>query len=354
MRWPGQGQLEARIADLETRAQSYSDALTTLIVNAQTNGVTAIPQASAALEGCAGLIGRAFASATVEADENIAAVLSPSCLSLIGRTLIRTGDLVLQITTDNGRLALLPAQAWDVRGGPDPASWKYQITVAGPDKIETTATVPAESVLHFRYAYDPGRAWVGLGPITVASLGGKLSAEVAAALADEAAGPRGAFLQVPADGDDPTLSKLKGDIRGAKGQVLLAEGGDWDAAGTATAPWQTQRFGANPPLPLVELHKIASREVMLACGVPDTLFSDVGSASSREAYRLLLHSCIAPLGRLVAAELTAKLESPIVFGWAELAAADVASKARAFQSLVGGGMSLQDAAAASGILASDS
>ena len=59
----------------------------------------------------------------------------------------------------------------------------------------------------------------------------------------------------------------------------------------------------------------------------------------------------APLGKLVGAELSAKLEADIVLDWTELRASDVSGRARAFQSLVGAGMELQQAAAVSGVLA---
>ena len=350
MRWPGQRAMESRIADLEARAQSYSDALTTLIVNAQGSTATAVPHATGALEACAGFIGRAFAAAEVEAPDAARSALTPACMALIARALIRTGDLVLLLDTSGDGLRIVPAQHWDVRGGADPATWRYQVTVGGPDKIETKSTVPAESVLHFRYAYDPGRAWVGYGPLGVATLAGKLSAETAAALADESSGPRGSFLPTPKDGADDTIASLRGDIKTANGAMLLGELGDWDSAGTGAATWKPNRFGPAPTDGLVELMARASIEVYAACGLNPALFTAEGETAAREAYRQALHSCIAPLGRLVAAELTAKLDGDVSLSWAELRAGDVASKARAFQSLVGGGMSLQDAAAASGIL----
>ena len=350
MRWPGQAKLESRIADLESRAQSYSDALTTLIVNAQTDGATAIPQATAALEACAGFIARAFAVAEVDAPDTVRPALTPDCLMLIGRAMLRTGDLVLQLDTSGDGLRLLPAQTWDVRGGADPASWSYHVTVAGPDKIETTRRLSADAVLHFRYAVDPGRAWHGYGPLQVAQLAGKLSAETAAALADEASGPRGSFLPIPVGGNDPTVANLKSDIKGAKGAALLAELGDWDSAGTGAATWKQQRFGASPPDALVQLLDRATREVYSACGLNPALFTAEGETAAREAYRQALHTVIAPLGKLVEAELTRKLDGEVTLSWAELRAGDIAGRARAFQSLVGGGMDMTAAAAASGIL----
>ena len=74
-----------------------------------------------------------------------------------------------------------------------------------------------------------------------------------------------------------------------------------------------------------------------------------GGSGRREAYRQFLFSTLQPLGRVVAAELSAKLDAEVVIDWTELRAADIASRARAFQSLVNGGMALPEAAV-SGVL----
>ena len=56
MRWPWQRR--------ETRADSsYTDALVQVLLAQATGETTAFPGATAALEACAGLVGRAFASA---------------------------------------------------------------------------------------------------------------------------------------------------------------------------------------------------------------------------------------------------------------------------------------------------
>ena len=73
----------------------------------------------------------------------------------------------------------------------------------------------------------------------------------------------------------------------------------------------------------------------------------------REAYREFLFSNIAPLGRMVAEELTAKLDTPVILDWEELRAGDIASHARAFGTLVTGGMEMERAAALSGLLAAE-
>ena len=347
MRWP--------FARRETRADSsYTDALIQAITSGAAGETTAFPTATGALEACAGFVGRAFAAAEVATDSRTAQVLTPSLLSLIGRALIRRGEVVILIRVINGRLVLLPAASHDVDGGPDPSTWRYRCTIGGPERTLTFDHVEAASVVHVTYSRDPERPWRGQGPLQVAALAGRLSAEIVAALADEASGPRGSFLPIPLDGGDPTVASIKSDIRAAKGNILLGQGGDWDAGKSGgAAQWDTQRFGAAPPAALVELMGMASAEVYSACGLNQALFVGGEGTAKREASRQALHGVLAPLGRLVSYELALKLESDVALDWAELRAGDISGRARAFQSLVGGGMDVAKAASLAGLMVSD-
>ena len=59
-------------------------------------------------------------------------------------------------------------------------------------------------------------------------------------------------------------------------------------------------------------------------------------------------------GKLVEDELRVKLDAPeLRIGWSDLRASDIAGRARGFGSLVKAGMSLQEAAALSGLLTED-
>ena len=73
------------------------------------------------------------------------------------------------------------------------------------------------------------------------------------------------------------------------------------------------------------------------------------SASTREAWRLCLFSVLSPLGKLVEAELQDKLEDTVTLSWQELRASDLSGRARAFQSMVGGGMEVERAAGLAGL-----
>ena len=82
--------------------------------------------------------------------------LTADVLSLIARNLIRRGESLFLIEVNNAGLALRPAGSWDVRGGWDPSDWWYRLDLFGPSG-NVTRFVPADAVLHFKYAVDPAR-----------------------------------------------------------------------------------------------------------------------------------------------------------------------------------------------------
>ena len=142
---------------------NYSDTLITAILSRAQGKTLAIPAATAAIEMCAGVVGRSFASAEASGRPSVVEALTPDCLEMVGRGLVRHGEVVFMIDTSAG-LKLLPAQSWDVDGDPDPDSWEYRLTLGGPSRTFTHNHVPAASVLHFRYAADPSRPWRGILP----------------------------------------------------------------------------------------------------------------------------------------------------------------------------------------------
>ena len=346
-------------ARTEKRESSYTDLLVSLAVSRAGGSVDALPTATAAAETCSGLVGRSFAAVTVSGPSLFVDSLTPSLRAMIGRALIRQGEILFCIDVVGGRLRLWPVSDFDVFGTYDPMTWEYRLNMPGPSGTWTRSNVPAESVLHFRYATDPENPWRGIGPLQAAALSGKLSAETVKALGDEASGPRGSLLPVPnKDGDDPTVTDLKGDIKTLSGSLALVEsqGAGWGADTTQTRPhqdWLAKRLGASPPASLIEQQALASREVLAACGIPVELITAGQGTASREAYRRFLHSTLAPVGNIVLDELRAKLDPSLAFDWVELGAADIAGRARAFQSLVGAGMDLSKAAGLSGLMVDD-
>ena len=349
MRWPWQQQQQQQPSGLDKRAVDYSDAYLNAIFSQIRGQTLAVPSATAALESCAGTVGRAFMAAEVTGRPALTNALSPSSMELIGRSLIRRGEVLFMIEVSSGTLRLLPAEHWDVDGQPDPTSWWYRVTLGGPSNTVTYSAVPSTSVLHFRYAVDAQRPWHGNSPLMVAALAGRLSANTINSLADEAGGPVGRILGIPTGGDDDSVAPMKRDIAEAKGRMAFVESGDWDNVGEAESSLKSFRFGPEPSRPLIEQAKLASAEVMSACGFNPALFQAGDAASLREAYRIGLAGVIQPLSKLVQGEIAEKLDSGISIGFVEARAADLTGRARAVQSLVGAGMPLADARAVAGI-----
>ena len=105
----------------ETRADSsYTDALVAAITANAGGQTTAFPTATAALEAAAGVVGRAFAAAEVRAPDAMLAALDPAFLSMVGRSLIRRGEIVFLIRVDGDRVKLWPAASHDIAAARTP------------------------------------------------------------------------------------------------------------------------------------------------------------------------------------------------------------------------------------------
>ena len=349
MRWPWQ---------TEQRDSSFTDTLIAQIVSQSSGATLARPAATGALEASASIVARCFAAADVSGPDSFREALGPGTLSMIGRSLIRQGEIVFAMEVRGGRLMLLPAASWDIHGDVDPSTWNYRLTLGGPSRLTTLEPVPSAGMVHIRLQADPAQPWRGVAPLASAAIAGRLSAETMQALADEASGPRGSLLPTPVDGNDPTITTLKADIRSLRGKVALVEStsSGWAADGSQQRPrgdWEARRLGANPGAALIQQADLASREVYSACGIPLSVVTEAEGTGQREGYRRLMHSTIAPLARIVAEELSAKFETDISLSFESLFSADLAGRARAFQSLVGGGIDVSKAAALAGLLQSE-
>ena len=338
--------------DRETRQETFTEAALELL-SAGADGPKASAGSIAALEIALGLWGRAFASAAVT-PSSMAGALTPSVLEMIGRELIRVGEAVFLIEVVDGRMMLQPSKTWDLEGGPDPATWTYAITLAGPSTTLTTKNVSERRVLHPRYAVDPDRPWRGVGPLSRAKTTATLAANVEARLSEELGQSAGEVLPVP---DGKARAALQKDLRGIKGRLALVEStaSNW-GDGSQGAPRRDlvqNRIGANPPEVLATLRSDAALSVLAACGVPVQMLSRADGTALRESWRQFLHASVVPVAALVAAELSYKLGADIGLNLDRMFASDLSGRARAFQSMVGGGMDVAKAAALAGLMEPD-
>ena len=324
--------------------RSYESLIVSAVEN-QAHGMTVLRGlALGALESCAGMYARAFASAAVEPQTAVSVAVTPAALATIARGLIRHGESLHVIDVDRaGRLALREVASWNVEGGPDPATWRYRVSTAGPS-MTATRHVSADGVIHPKYSIDPARPWAGRSALSWAAETGRLAAALERSLADESGGPVGNLIPIPTDagddGEDDPLASLKRDIRGLRGKAALVESvaSGW-GEGRAAAPqkdWLVRRLGAAPPDSLIALREAVTVTIATACGIPAVLVLDGGDGTARrEAFRQFLHGSVQPVARLVTQELSTKLEQPVRLTFRALHAADVTGRARAWRSLVG-------------------
>ena len=185
-------------------SQPFTDSVVAAILAEAAGSATASPAATGALEAAANVYARAFAAARVTGSEAI----TPACLALLGRNLIRRGEDLHVIDVRRGRVRLIPVGSWDVRGGWDESGWWYRTDLFGPSG-NVTRLVPSDSVLHFRYAVDSARPWHGIAPLAWAASTGALAARLELRLAEEAGFPVGAVIPVPEDGGNKSLAELR-------------------------------------------------------------------------------------------------------------------------------------------------
>ena len=338
---------------------SFSDAVVRLL-ESQAAGTAASTGSTAAVEAASGSLSRAFASAEVSGPPWAVKACSPGFLGQVGRDLVRRGESMHVISVVGGRVSLIPAASWNFEGGDDnPESWYVRVTTYGPSS-SITRYRPASGIVYLAWGSSPGQTYRGNGPLDWASTTARLQAETERSLADEAGGPIANLLPVPQDGGDgdettDPLAPLKADIRAARGKALLVE---TTAAGYGEGPsaaprqdWKAQRLGPNPPAGMADVLGQGFFEVLAACGIPPGMFlAKASDGGQREAYRRWVALVVQPLGRLLSAELSLKLEADIGLDFSGLYAHDLAGRARAAASMVQSGIDPAKAMALSGLM----
>ena len=354
MRWPWSN----RSNRLEKRQASHSAAVSSGLLSFA-KGVGNVAQ-TAAVEVAAGFLGRALAVAEVAPMDNRTLGLTPCLLASLGRQLVVRGEAVFVIEVRAGTVRLIPVSSFDVSGNSHfPEDWIYRCDVFSPSSSRTLKRT-SEEVLHFRYSYDPGSPWRGVGPLTRCRVTAALAANLERGLSNQASAPTGQLIPVPDPGageteDDDPLSDLKDDLSRIAGGTMLIEttAGAW-GEGRAIAPkgdWESRRIGFDPSREAGPLREAAALAVLSACGIPPSLVSGSSEGTAqRESLRRFLNLTLLPLGKIIEAELSDKLDIPIQMSFDSLMASDLTGRARAFGSMVKGGLDLEKAASLSGLM----
>ena len=166
---------------------------------------------------------------------------------------------------------------------------------------------------------------------------------------EEASGVVGHVLPTPTEtgnpnpGTESVSTGLEQKLKNLGGQVALVPSmtSDWQATGAmigSSHDWTPKRLGMDPPQAQVVLRSDVGMSILNACGVPAELVAGKAEGTAaREGWRRFLHGSVDPVARIVAQELSEKLERDVTLDLSGLHASDIQGRARAFQSVVGGG-----------------
>ena len=195
-----------------------------------------------------------FAACEVHGPESVVKALTPDLLSMVGRALIRRGEILFHVDVTDGRLRLFPVASHDISGDHDPATWKYRVNLAGPDYQTSIENVASDNIVH-AYVRALTLKGPGLrlrGQCRSPCLAGRLSASTAAALADEASGPTGSPSYAHAEGCGRLHDRRFAGrtSRAANGGMLTVESHGRAVEKSGEAPpsdWRQAALSALPP-----------------------------------------------------------------------------------------------------------
>ena len=282
------------------------------------------PGSLAVAESCIGLWERCLASAEVSPMNNRLSGLTPQHLALAGRELAARGNALFKIEIKDGAVELVPASTLSVLGDADPETWTYLTTTVGPSN-STTERIPSAGMVHFRIGASSWEPWRGHSPLSRGSGTANLAGAIEASLTKEAKLPVGRLGVM--HGGDP-----KGFLTWMK-QGGFALAGDQVSRGVQQEPSSRHAplpYGPAPETAMKALRTSTGRDVLSAFGVPAPLFaSSSDGTGQRESWRRFVFSTIAPLARMIQAELRTKLDPAAMVSIDELRAADEDGRSRA-------------------------
>ena len=136
-------------------------------------------------------------------------------------------------------------------------------------------------------------------------------------------------MPVPVDGDDPTVTKLRADIKILKGQIALVQAGDWDnSGGGRNTQWETKTIGSEPPngdwYRTIEAG-FSTKSIRCLWDQCLTILRPWARLpDSGKSYRVALIQCSkSALSKIVSHELSIKLDSDVSLDFTELRAGDI-------------------------------
>ena len=318
-----------------------------VVVQEQDGTVDAVAPAqpvtdTAAIVFGVGLYVKAFMAADIDPP-----VLSRPELGGVARDLLLRGEWVAAIAAGGTRDFLIRSSGHNIKGGYLPSSWIYDLTLPTPSDTRGSRLVDqiAARVAHVRVHTASTSPWRGISPLHEMGISTDLLACIETALVSEESVDRIEVLSY--SNAVKSLNTLADDLSAGNRVVLLEQqalGYQAGRSGSANDNLKSVHIGADPPQSEVALRAQVSQDVLSALGIPAGLYAPREGSVSREAYRQWHAVGLTPLVKALAEELSDKLNYPVTITTHDLAAADVAARARAIKGFIDAGVEQDEAA----------
>jgi len=309
-------------------------------------GTTPEATGLAVVEACMGLWERILASAEVMPATRELEGITPHLLAVMARDLGLRGNFVGLIeVSDGGNVSIQPAASWDVKG--ETGSWTYRVDLGGPSRTRSVVDAMADQVIHVRIGTDSRRHWEGRSPLENCPATAGLAALIEQSLKREARMPVTRLVATGA----VSASQYEDARKGLKkGGIMLARAvGTYD---TGRRPAQeVGKLGPGAEATTLNLRNQAGIDILNAYGIPAILLEGTsGDSGQREAWRRFGATFCNSVGRIIEAELRAKLHPDAMLNFDRLRYQDtdgqsraIGRRASAVKTLVDAGVSLERA-----------
>ena len=322
------------ISNFVEKRASYHDSITELLLRAASGGDSDATQTAAA-EFAISLVSRCFSVAELSPSTPY---VTPGYLADVARRLMTNGNAVSAIQVHIGQVTLLPTSGFDIRGGPNPSSWYYNLDLPGPTRRESQV-LPSASVIHGRINVGPTQPWLGISALVHAGVSAKAIANLENRLSQEASSRVGYNLLHSSDLTTSQISALKTSLDQMAGNIGLmrSQSNSFDSRGAVggSADGTARRLGMDYPEGNIKVRRDLAMDVVAALGVPPMLFDAQTGTAAQEGYRQFYASTLEPYAMQFAHELGEKLERPgLRLMLDRVAASDIVRRATGFAKLI--------------------
>ena len=195
-------------------------------------------------------------------------------------------------------------------------------------------------MLHFQTGASDAEWWRGRAPLYRALATAGLAAEIERQMTAEAKLPVGRLIGLGGATMDQAKESAKAIRNGGIHVAGWNQGVGEPGPGNRLSP---QAIGASPREAFESLRSHVGQEICAAFGVPPALVAEgADGTAQRESWRRFWLGAIAPLGKMIEAELRAKLDPAATVTFEALAAADEDGRSRAISRRAAAAKTLAD------------